>query len=196
MSVQCRVSTCPRPLDPLGDGSLCNLHRKILTRNGSLEFAPIKGPDRKPFIEAAAKALKGSPVLSEINQLLESCRPWLCPQADVLRRGWLPKEKAKAILARIHQQRGGDAALGVLAAFLGTASMPMQTSDPRYLKAQVARAVFRLLRSDNITLYGVTRRSRIGAQGWRIPAALYDLIDAIAWPLRSSATGLRKKGVD
>ena len=72
----------------------------------------------------------------------------------------------------------------VLAAFLGTASMKMPTSDPRYLKAQVARAVFRLLRSDKVTLYGVTRRSRIGIQGWRVPAAMFDLIDAVAWPLR------------
>ena len=186
---QCRVPTCPRSLDPLGDGTLCVLHRKVMVRNGSLECAPIKGPDRKPFIDAAAKALKGSPVLSEVTQLLDSCKPWLCPQADVLRRGWLPKDKAKAILARIHHQRGDEAALEVLAAFIGTASMPMQTSDPRFLKAQVARAVFRLLRSDKVALYGVTKRSRIGAQGWRLPAALFDLIDTIVWPLR-------KKGAD
>ena len=96
----CQVPTCPRPLDD--KGLLCVLHAKILQRNGSLEFAPIKGPDRKPYLDAMSQQLKGSPVLNEITQLLESCKPWLCPQADVLRRGWLPRDKAKAILARIH----------------------------------------------------------------------------------------------
>ncbi|MEQ1845461.1 MAG: hypothetical protein ABL983_07780 [Nitrospira sp.] len=122
-----------------------------------------------------------------MTQLLESCRPFLCPQADVLRRGWTNKEKAKAILAQIHKQHSEHAALKVLAAFLGTASMPMPTSNPRYVKIQVARAVYALCHSENVTLYSRTTRQRIGMQGYRLPVALFELIDAIAWPLKGSA---------
>lgn len=188
----CQVSTCPRPLDD--KGPYCNLHGKILQRNGSIEFASLKSLERKPFIVAASQVLQGSPVLGEITELLESCKPYLCPQADVLRRGWTNKEKAKAILAQIHKQHGEHAALKVLAAFLGTASMPMPTSNPRYFKIQVARAVYGLCHSENVTLYGITTRQRIGMQGYRLPVALFELVDAIVWPVlvsvRASITKL------
>jgi hypothetical protein len=123
-----------------------------------------------------------------MTQLLESCKPYLCPQADVLRRGWTNKEKAKAILAQIHKRHGDAAALKVLGAFLGTAAMPMRTSNPRYFKIQVARAVYALCGSENVELYGRTTRQRIGMQGYRLPVALFELVDAIAWPLKD---GLR-----
>jgi hypothetical protein len=187
--MDCAVSTCPRPLDTLVGGPLCNLHRRQLRRNGSLEFSPLSSVERRPFIHATAKALKDAPVLGEVQQLLESCRDYLCPQADVLRRGWNNKEKARALLATIHRQHGETAALKVLAAFLGTASMPFPTSSPRYFQAQVGRAVLALCKSDRVTdpLTGASSLSRVSCQGWRLPAALFELLDAILWPLRKQA---------
>lgn len=183
---QCRVQICPRPLGAMGD--LCKYHSKILHRTGSLEFASLKSIERRPFIAAASTLLQGSPVLSEMTQLLESCKPYLCPQADTLRRGWTNKEKARAILAQIHRQHGEHATLKVLAAFLGTAAMPMPTSAKRFAQIQQARAVYHLLRSEKAELFGRTRYARIGMHGYRLAVALYELVDAIAWPLRGSAS--------
>jgi hypothetical protein len=122
-------------------------------------------------------------------QLLDTCRrDYLCPQGDVLRRGWTSKQKAKAILAHISKQRGEQASLLILSAFIGTANMPMPTSSPRFLQCQCSKAVYRLLRSDLVVdpLTGAETRRRISLQGWNLAAALYELIDAIAWPLRKS----------
>jgi hypothetical protein len=183
---RCKVSTCPRSLDPLVGGPYCNLHGKLLRLHGSLEFAALKSPERRPFITAASTLLHGAPILREMTQLLESCKPYFCPQADVLRRGWTNQEKAKAILAQIHRQHGDAAALKVLAAFLGTAAMPMPTSNRRYFKIQVARAVYALCHSDNVTRFGKTTRQRIGMQGYRLPVALFELLDAITWPVKDA----------
>jgi hypothetical protein len=173
-------------------GLECAVHAKQLRRNGSLDFAPFKSIERKPFIAAAAKVLReDAPALSSMQQLLDTCRrDYLCAQGDVLRRGWTSKQKAKAILAHISKQRGDHASLLVLSAFLGTASMPMPTSSPRFLQCQCSKAVYRLLRSDLVIdpLTGAETGRRISLQGWNLAAALYETIDAIAWPLR------RKRG--
>jgi hypothetical protein len=78
----------------------------------------------------------------------------------------------------------------VLAAFLGTGAMSMPTAAKRYAQIQQARAVYALCHSDNVTLYGKTTRQRIGMQGCRVPVALYDLLDAIVWPIKGE---LRRK---
>lgn len=179
----CSVPTCPRALDALGQ--YCNFHGKRARRTGSLECANLKSPARRTYIKAARAVLQGSPALHEMTQRLDTCKPFLCRQADVLRRGWTNRERAKAVLAAIHQQRGHEAAVLILSAFLGTASMPMPSGAPRYYKVQVARAIYGLCRSEKQTLYGKTTLHRISLQGYRLAEALFVLVDEVCWPLKA-----------
>lgn len=183
----CPMPACPRPLDKVG--LYCNLHGKRLRRHGSLTCVSLKAPARKPYITAAASLLVGhtsAGLLHQVEELLASCRAYRGPQADVGCKGYTPKEKAKAILARIHQVHGAQASLKVMAAFLGTFSMPLPTSAPLYRKIQIARAIYGLCKSEKVTLFGKTTRQRISLQGWRIAVALYELLDTICWPVKES----------
>lgn len=189
----CTRGGCARPRDRFGD--LCNNHGHMLRYTGSAHHKNLLRIARRPFITAASRVLTRTASRGLLNQgeeLLMSCRAYCGPQADVGRKGYSAHEKAKAILARIHQVHEAQASLKVLAAFLGTFSMPMPTSAPRYCKIQIARAIYTLCTSEHVTLFGKTTTHRISMQGFRIAVALYDLIEGICWPVKEEYAKLIK----
>jgi hypothetical protein len=188
----CVVPGCTLALDHMGE--YCNLHGHMSRYSGSAEHRNLTARERAPYIKAAHQILSdgsvGTSLGSDMDQLLESCRPFLCRQADVLRMGFTTREKAKSILAQIYKQRGDQASLLILSAAIGTASMTMKTSAPRYAHVQQARAVFHLLKSEKQEVFGVVTSHRIVLQGYRLAVALYDLIQETVWPM---VEGLRKQ---
>ncbi len=180
---RCSNLGCSQPKDQYG--SLCNRcgHRYRFT--GALGLQNLTRAQRKPYIQAAAAILRkrtkspNAQALNEMQALLDSCKPYLRRQADVLRLGWGSKEKAKCLLANIARQRGTRASRVVLAAAAGAACCPKPTSNERYRKVQIARSVYSLCRSDKSTLFGRTISSRIPMAGIRLALALFDLVEPI-----------------
>lgn len=175
---KCSVWKCSKPTLPVGN--LCNRHHKIETRSGSAYTGSISARSRAPFRRSVQHVLKvllnrrdedTVMMLHEMNALLD-CLP-VYPRQNSL-RGLPPKERASALLYHIKRQesryrsRPANAGAGLrilvhaLAVEIMSRSAKLPCSAPRYLKTQVARAVYGLLRSD-IRVYEIESMRRPGA---------------------------------
>ncbi|NOT22270.1 MAG: hypothetical protein HOP22_06035 [Nitrospiraceae bacterium] len=112
-----------------------------------------------------------------MQQLLDSL-PFV-DQRNV--NGLRPAAKARCILVNIRRQRGADAARLILAAAIGAECCPKPTSNERYRKVQVARSIFRLLRSQSFELFDKRVVYRISLQGGRAALALCDMVEALTY---------------
>jgi hypothetical protein len=167
----CAVTGCNGPLDAMG--SDCGTHGKRSRQYGSATLPRLDSRMRRRYI-LLAKDLIPDEVVHELDTLLSSLP--VVDQRNV--RGLSAKERAMAILANIHKQRGSKAALLILAAAVGAECAPKETSNPRYAQVQVGRCVFRLLRSDFHILYGRRMKARISMQGFRTALELWKLVES------------------
>ena len=204
---RCRTLGCLRPLSPMGD--LCVTHARMACWTGAAGIPNLRG-ERTPFIRSAkvllsldiapsrctspkaeanrarriaqriAQAEANTAVLSPVHQLLLTCTPFLVRQRTYLRHGFTTKQKVQCLLAHIHKRLGDKAALRILAAACGTASMTMPTSSPTYFKVQIARAIYGLCRCEQYALYGRTYKARI-VLNYRMSLALFKLIDPLIY---------------
>jgi hypothetical protein len=161
---KCSVWKCSKATLPVGN--LCNRHHKIETRSGSAYSSSITARTRAPFRRSVQHVLKvllnrhdesTVMMLHELNALLTDLSGY--PAQNSL-RGLPPRERAKALLYHIKRQgsryrsrpANQGAALRILVHAIGVEIMSKAAkfpcSAPRYLKTQVARAVYGLLRSD------------------------------------------------
>ena len=142
----------------------------------------------QPWINAASALLPDS-VCAEFAGVL-STFPTARPQGSV--NGLNPTEKAQAILWHVSKQRGIDTAPRLILARAAAVLSyePMPTSSPQFRKVQTGRAVYGLLRSDSLQLYGKTYRLKISMQSHRVACALHKTVEPILyWPLKD---GLRE----
>jgi hypothetical protein len=174
---KCSAWKCSNPTLPLGN--LCKRHHKIETRSGAAYAASINARSRAPFRRAVQHVLKvlrnrndeaTAMMLREMNALLQSLAQY--PAQNSL-RGLPPKERARALLYHIKRQASGyrsrpaneGAALRILVHAVAVEIMSragrLPSSAPSYLKTQVGRAVYGLLRSD-IRLYEIESMRRPG----------------------------------
>ena len=174
---KCSVWKCSKPALLVGD--LCNRHHKIETRSGSAYNSSITARTRAPFRRSVQHVLKvllnrhdeaTVMMLHEMDALLIGLSGY---PAQKSLRGLPPKERAKALLYHIKRQESRyhsrpaneGAALRILIHSLGVEIMSragkLPCSAPRYLKTQVARAVYGLLRSD-IRVYEMESMRRPG----------------------------------
>jgi hypothetical protein len=102
------------------------------------------------------------------------------PQGSV--RGLKAADKADAILWHIAKQRGDKTSRLMLASAAAVLSyQPMPTSSPMFLKVQCARAVWRLLKSDFIQLYGRRHRQKIGLQSRFVALELFKRVEPVLY---------------
>jgi hypothetical protein len=155
---KCSVWKCPKPTLPVGN--LCNRHHKIETRSGSAYNSSITARTRAPFRRSVQHVLKvllnrhdeaTVMMLNEMKALLHCLGGY--PAQNSL-RGLPPKERARALLYHIKRQESRyhsrpaneGAALRILLHSLAVEIMnragKLPCSAPRYLKTQVARAVY------------------------------------------------------
>ena len=174
---KCSVLQCSKPTLPVGN--LCKRHHKIETRSGSAYATSINARSRAPFRRSVQHVLKvllnrrdedTVMMLHEMNALLRSLPGY--PAQNSL-RGLPPKERASALLYHIKRQesryrsRPANQGAGLrilihaLAVELMNKASKLPCSGPRYLKTQVARAVYGLLRSD-IRVYETESMRRPG----------------------------------
>src|SRR5262245_2898193 len=175
---KCSVWKCSNPTLPVG--SLCKRHHKIETRSGASYATSINARSRAPFrrsVQHVLKVLRNRHdeatvmMLREMNALLQ-CLPQYPAQNSL--RGLPPKERARALLYHVKRQAGiyrsrpanEGAAVRILIHALAVEIMSragkLPCSAPSYLKTQVARAVYGLLRSD-IRVYEIESMRRLGA---------------------------------
>lgn len=174
---KCSVWKCSKPTLPVGN--LCNRHHKIETRSGSAYNSSITARLRAPFRRSVQHVLKvllnrsdEATVMMwhEMDALLNGLSGY--PAQNSL-RGLPPKERASALLYHIKRQGGRyrsrpaneRAALRILIHALAVEIMgragKLPCSAPQYLKTQVARAVYGLLRAD-IRVYETESMRRPG----------------------------------
>lgn len=204
---KCTVWKCSKPRLPVGN--LCNRHHKNETRSGSTYHASINARSRAPFrrsVQHVLKVLRNRQdeatvmMLHEMDALL-NCLPAYPAQNSL--RGLPPKERARALLYHIKRQASRyrsrpaneGAALRILIHALAVEIMSragkLPSSAPWYLKTQVARAVYGLLRSD-IRVYeiesmrkpGVTLKNRVvtkkmSLQSKNVMRHLYSFLEPI-----------------
>ena len=161
---KCLTWGCSKPTLPVGN--LCKRHHKVETRSGAAYAASINARSRAPFRRAVQHVLKVLRnrsdettliMLHEMDALLKCLSGY--PAQNSL-RGLSPKERARALLYHIKRQESRyrfrpaneGAALRILIHALAVEMMSraskLPSSAPLYLKAQVARAVYGLLRSE------------------------------------------------
>ncbi len=184
---RCRNPACPRLCLRVGDRLYCNTCAKRARYRGVLDVPCLTVPEKKAYIKAAlyfARLKVSRPSLVEIEVFLQSCGIYHRRQADICRLGWTAPQKAKAILSIVYRQRiearkrrhTPTAAAQLLAACAGTMAMTMPTSNPHYVKMQVARSIMHLLWSEWLTWQGKRRRQRIRLQSRHLAKALYDAL--------------------
>jgi hypothetical protein len=223
---KCSAWKCSNPTLPVGN--LCKRHNKIETRSGAAYAASIKARSRAPFRRAVQHVLKvlrnredraTVMMLHEMDALLK-CLPAYPAQNSL--RGLPPQERARALLYHIKRQESRyrfrpaneGAALRILINALAVEMMSraskLPSSAPTYLKTQVARAVYGLLRSD-VRIYEIESMRRPGAimknrvvtkkmslQSKNVVRHLYSLLEPIyrLWLNQENvATVLRQKWV-
>ena len=161
---KCLAWGCSKPTLPVGN--LCKRHHKIQTRSGASYAASINARSRAPFRRAVQHVLKvlrnrhdeaTIMMLREMDALLKCLSGY--PAQNSL-RGLPPKDRALALLYHIKRQESRyrsrpaneGAALRILIHALAVEMMSraskLPSSAPQYLKTQVARAVYGLLRSE------------------------------------------------
>jgi hypothetical protein len=174
---RCSVWKCPKPTLPVGN--LCNRHHKLETRSGSAYNSSLTARTRAPFRRSVQHVLKvllnrhdeaTVMMLQEMNALLNGLSGY--PAQNSL-RGLPPKERASALLYHIKRQgsryrsRPANEGAGLrilihaLAIEIMSRAGKLPSSAPRYLKTQVARAVYGLVRSD-IRVYETESMRRPG----------------------------------
>lgn len=174
---KCSVWKCSNPTLPVGN--VCTRHHKIEARSGAAYAASLTARSRAPFRRAVQHVLKvlrnrhdeaTVMMLREMDALLR-CLPQYPAQNSL--RGLPPKERARALLYHIKRQESRyrarpaneGAALRILIHALAVEIMSragkLPCSAPSYLKTQVARAVYGLLRSD-IRVYEIESMRRPG----------------------------------
>jgi hypothetical protein len=174
---KCLTWGCSKPTLPVGN--LCKRHHKAETRSGAAYAVSINARSRAPFRSAVQHVLKvlrnrhdeaTVMMLREMESLLKYLVQY--PAQNSL-RGLPPKERARALLYHIKRQASGyrsrpaneGAALRILIHALTVEIMSragrLPSSAPSYLKTQVARAVYGLLRSD-IRVYEIESMQRPG----------------------------------
>ena len=174
---KCSVWKCPNLTLPVG--SLCKRHHKSESRSGAAYAPSISARSRAPFRKAVQHVMKilhnrqdeaTTMMLHEMDALLK-CLPQYPTQNSL--RGLPPKERAQALLYHIKRQEAlyrsrpanEGAALRILVHALAVEIMSragkFPASAPWYLKTQVARAVYGLLRSD-IRVYEIESMRRPG----------------------------------
>lgn len=184
---RCRNPACMRLCLRVGDRLYCNNCAKRARYRGVLDVPCLTVPEKKAYIKAAlyfARLKVSRPSLVEIEVFLQSCGIYHRRQADICRQGWRAPQKAMAILAIIHRQRiearkrrhTPTAAAQLLAACAGTMAMTMPTSNPRYVKMQVARSVVHLVKGEEFTWQGKRHRQRVRLQSRHLAKALYDAL--------------------
>lgn len=182
--VRCRHPTCPRFCTHVRDRPYCNSCAKRRAYRGVLEVPCLTVREKDPYIKAAhyfARKPTSRPSIAEIEIFLLSCRPFLRRQADLHRCGWTTKEKVKAILATIYRQRGlvsgyRNPSAALLAVCAGTAAMTMPHGSQKYVRMQIARSVFHLLKAEWFVWKGKRRRQRVRLQSKHLAKALYDAL--------------------
>ena len=223
---KCLTWGCSKPTLPVGN--LCKRHHKVETRSGAAYAPSIHARARAPFRRAVQHVLKllrnrGDEatlvMLREMDALLR-CLPQYPAQNSL--RGLPPKERARALLYHIKRQESRyrarpaneGAALRILVHALAVEILSkagkLPSSAPSYLKTQVARAVYGLLRSD-VRVYeiesmrrpGVLLKNRVvtkkmSLQSKNVVRHLYNLLEPIYrfWLTRDNvAEVLRQKWV-
>jgi|CXWL01.1.fsa_nt_gi hypothetical protein len=177
--LRCRNPTCLRFCLQTGDFPYCNTCSKRARYRGVLDVPALRVGHKRPYLKAARHFTKkpaSRPSLAEIEVYLQSCRPWLRRQADFHRQGWGPKQRAKAVLAKIHQQRGPKAAALLLATCAGTAAMTMPHASQRYFKMQLAHSVFHLIKAEWFVWQGKRHKQRLRLQSRNLATALFELL--------------------
>jgi hypothetical protein len=175
---KCSVWKCCSQTLPVGN--VCKRHHKIETRSGAAYAPSINARARAPFRRAVQHVLKvlrnrsdeaTLMMLREMDALLRCLSQY--PAQNSL-RGLPPKERARALLYHIKRQErlyrsrpaNEGAALRILSHALAIEIMSraskLPSSAPTYLKTQVARAVYGLLRSD-VRVYEIESMRRPGA---------------------------------
>jgi hypothetical protein len=161
---KCLTWGCSKPTLPVGN--LCKHHHKVETRSGAAYAASINVRSRTPFRRAVQHVLKvlrnrhdevTVMMIREMDTLLKGLSGY--PAQNSL-RGLPPKDRAGALLYHIKRQESRyrsrpaneGAALRILIHVLAVEMMSraskLPTSAPQYLKTQVSRAVYGLLRSE------------------------------------------------
>lgn len=185
---QCEVASCLLPCHLMSP--YCVNHAKQLMRHGSAYHNPIeKSPEYRatyravwPLVDGRYRAIK--PMLTELRGLLVTLPP--APRQGST-RGMKPKELAKAILWHIWKQRNhrSTRAKGItperliLVAAIAAECTPKPCSSPQYRKTQVARAIYRVLRTERRELHGRKFRVKISMQGKWTKQRLFELVEPI-----------------
>jgi len=203
----CSIWKCPKPTMPVGN--LCNRHHKIETRSGSAYNRSINARSRAPFRRSVQHVLKmllnrhdedTVMMLHEMDALLNGLSGY--PAQNSL-RGLPPTERARALLYHIRRQgsryrsRPANAGAGLrilihaLAVEIMSRSGKLPCSAPRYLKTQVARAVYGLLRSE-VKVYEIdcgngrmlkqkVVTKKMSMQSKNVVRHLYSVLEPIYW---------------
>lgn len=186
---RCAVRACSRPL--AGLGKFCSTHAKLEAKTGSAYHAvPLEKTEQYravhraiwPLIDGRYRAFK--PMLTELRGLLETLPT---PPRQGSTRGMKPRELAKAILWHIVKQRnhrstrsrGITPARLILVAAIAAECCPKPCSSPQYRRTQVARAIYKLLRTERRELFGRKFRVKISMQGKWTKQRLFELVEPI-----------------
>jgi hypothetical protein len=161
---KCLTWGCSKPTLPVGN--LCKRHNKVEARSGAAYAASINARSRAPFRRAVQHVLKvlrnrhdeaTVMMLREMDTLLKCLSGY--PAQNSL-RGLPPKDRARALLYHIKRQEsrycsrpanegaGLRILVNALAVEMMSRASKLPTSAPQYLKTQVSRAVYGLLRSE------------------------------------------------
>lgn len=201
----CEILACPRFRRSI-ISRYCANHEKQVHRYGSAYHAiPLeKTAEYRATHKALWTLINGSytaikPMYAEMRGLLSSLPT---PPRQGSTRGLKPRDLAKAILSNIVKQRnhrstrsrGITPARLILVAALAAECMPKPCSSPQYRRTQVARAIYKLLRTERRELFGRKFRVKISMQGKWTKQRLFELVEPIyrVW-LQSNQEALQKR---
>jgi hypothetical protein len=175
---------------PLPKGG-SNAAMKRRQRYGTAGSQPVHPLALRPYIKSVRRIIKklrkqhDAATLDMLRELSSFLGHLPTPRRQNSMRGMPCKQRAESILKHIEQQQSRfrsrpaneGAPVRILCRAIAVDVFPRATSNQQYRRTQVARAIYRLLRADHMTLYGRKVGHRISLQGKGVANRLFSLVE-------------------